>query len=340
MKRAASISKIHVVRALVLKPILVGFDGEKPKLLRLLHEYGLDQDLFADDYLSIPLELYLRLFEGAAHILNDPLLGARLGITMKPGDLGPVGLRVMQSASIRHGLEVIARYVAILQSGTSVSFEKTGDEYVFTYAVTSPTHQHYRQDAEFTLAGTCKLIRTGFNPRWRPKLIAFQHEQHADAAKLERMFGAPIQFSQTANRLVIDAAEMEKTWRTEDPALIALIERHMMDMFNDAPDTRSISEQVTALISIYLGRRPVNLTSIASGLDTSPRNLQRRLASEGTKLSDLLRDYRIQRAATLLGQNNMTVESASALLGYADATAFWRAYRTWTGRSPSQDIPN
>ena len=68
-------------------------------------------------------------------MLDEPSLGARLGIEMQPHDLGPIGLRVMQAESLRGGIEVMARFANVLQSGTQVTLERTGGEYHLTYTI-------------------------------------------------------------------------------------------------------------------------------------------------------------------------------------------------------------
>ena len=77
-------------------------------------------------------------------------------------------------------------------------------------------------------------------------------------------------------------------------------------------------------------------------LRMSRRNLQRRLAAEGTTLSEMLQDYRRGRAEAMLRERRTSIEAIAADLGYADGTVYWRAYRNWTGHSPSRakaDLP-
>lgn len=300
----------------------------------LLHRENLSESVLADPYAAIPLQSYLSLFEHAAELTGDPLFGARLGLAMRPGNLAPIGLRAVQAGTIRGALEAFARYSGALQSATRSTLETEEDTLVFTYRITAPILAESRQDTEFSLAGICRLIRGAFDPRWRPVEVRFRHAAIPEKARLEALFRAPIRYGQPENSLVLSAADADRIYRAEDPDMIALIDRHLLDLTDTAQRPESIADQVEALISLYLGVRTVDLGTIAAALRTSPRSLQRRLAEEGQTLSALLKAHRRKRAETLLLENGLSVEAVASALGYADGTVFWRAWRAWTGESP------
>ncbi|MBB5539120.1 helix-turn-helix domain-containing protein [Rhizobium giardinii] len=88
------------------------------------------------------------------------------------------------------------------------------------------------------------------------------------------------------------------------------------------------------MISVRLGLTSVEQNDLSAEVAITPRSLQRRLKEEDTSLLAILKDYREQMATAYLAQGNMTAEAISTALGYAEATAFSRAFKSWTGRSP------
>ncbi len=343
------------VRAIILEPIFALFDEDPGGLRILLRRHGIDSRVLADRYAPVPLPAYLGLFEDAAAYLGEPDLGLRLGAQVRPGSFGPMGLRAAQCASIRRGLESLVRFSSALQSGTQVSLEEAEGDLCLRYLVTAPQVAPGRQDSEFTLAGICSLIRKGYDLRWRPVEVHFQHAAPvarggvapearsgvAPEARSEgaRWFEAPVLFSQPSNMLVIAARDADRACREEDPDMLELIDRHLAGLVGEAHRGQSASDQVRALIALNLGVRPFDLDMMAGLLQTSRRSLQRRLSDEGATLSGLLQDYRRERAEQMLRDGRTSIETVAAALGYADGTAFWRAYRRWTGRSPSQSGP-
>lgn len=323
------------VRALIFGPILEYFADDPGSLEALLAREKLSPEILADPYAAIPLQSYLSIIEAAADLAGDPLFGARLGFSLRPGNLAPIGLRAVQAGTIRGALSAFARWSGALQSATQSSLESEDGNLVFTYRITAPVVAPSRQDTEFSLAGICRLIRGAFDPRWRPSEIRLNHPPIPEKTRLEALFRAPVVYAHPTNAIVFSAAAAERVHRTEDPDMIALIERHLQDLTAGANRSESTVDQVEALIDLYLGVRPVDLRTIAAALRMPPRSLQRRLAEEGQSLSALLRRHRQRRARSLLAEKGMSVEAVATALGYSDGTSFWRAFRSWTGDAPS-----
>lgn len=187
-----------------------------------------------------------------------------------------------------------------------------------------------RQDSEFTIAASCQLVRSCFRRGWRPIEIQLEHHAPRDAGVLERIYGAPILFGQSGNRIVMNKADADRVHRSEDKSLIEILERHIGDLVNEPAAGEAVKEKVQALIGIYLGRKPITVAILAAELKMSPRSLQRRLSEEGVSLRDLVRQHRQTLAAHYLGDRHAAPMSEVArVLGYADNTVLWRALRSW-----------
>jgi len=339
MTRLASSSRhlqVASIRAVVLQPMMGYFAERTSAFADLMERNGLNPALIRDPYAPIPLTSYLGLFEDAALAAGDPILGARVGHAIRPGDLGPVGLLVAQAGTIGNALGALARFTSALQSATTAALHTQDDMLIWSYRVETLPAVARRQDSEFTLACACGLIRAAFDPRWRPAQIHFEHPSIGKDAALEKLFGARIQFGQASNRMMVHAPHAAAPRRQEDRDLIQLIERHLSDLIVEGGETATMAERVESLIRLYMGVRPTDLDTIASGLKMTPRSLQRRLAEEGVSIRALTQRHRMQMATALLSEGGMSVETIAASLGYADGTAFWRAYKKWTGFAPRQ----
>ena len=77
----------------------------------------------------------------------------------------------------------------------------------------------------------------------------------------------------------------------------------------------------------------VSLAAISARLRVSPRTLQRRLGDEGTSLHAEVDQARRERAAGLL-DGGAAIAEIVWLLGYSEPSAFHRAFKRWTGRTP------
>lgn len=80
----------------------------------------------------------------------------------------------------------------------------------------------------------------------------------------------------------------------------------------------------------------LNLESIAAELHMSPRSLQRLTQSRGTRVTDLIEDVLGDQARSLLSSTRLDLGEIARRLGYADDRSFRRAFRRWTGMSPTE----
>ncbi|WP_353475006.1 AraC family transcriptional regulator [Salipiger sp. H15] len=327
------------VRATALAPVLRHFEGREAELAEILAAEGLAAGALRDPYEEIPLAAYLRLFEAAARAAHDPVLGARLGRAITPADLGPTGLLLAQSATLRLGITRFLGALAALQSATEMTFTEQPDETGWlgiSYQIRGAAKASGAQDAEFSLSSLCQLLRQCFDRGWSPAEVHFAHAHSRRPDLLERLFGAPVRFEQSANRVLFGEEGLDTPRRTEDAGLIAVIERHVSDLVRAQDPEMSVSDRVQLVVSRNLGRAPVDLGAIAAALGMAPRSLQRHLAQEGTSLRALVQAERRQIAEAQLARPGTRLKAVAATLGYSDETVFWRAWRSWTGEAPSR----
>lgn len=324
-----------LIRASALAPLFTHLSQYKMDIAEFLGRHGLIQGMMTDPYSKLPLAQYVRLFESAANDLKEPNLGIKLGLKIRPADVGPMGVLFSLSPTVRVGFERLSTYVKALQGGTQSTLFEVGEDLVWSYRIADATLWPRRQDAEYTLVANCQLVRSCFAQDWRPVEVHFEHAEEGDAALLQRVFRTPVLFRQSGNRFVIRRDDASRTYRTEDRGLTTILERHIADLIGQEYAEETIGEQVRALIGLYLGQKPITIETLASDLRMSSRNLQRRLAEENTSLRDLLTQHRQQMAQVYLSQKGARVSEVASALGYSDETAFWRAFRRWTGVEPS-----
>ncbi len=96
----------------------------------------------------------------------------------------------------------------------------------------------------------------------------------------------------------------------------------------------AISVRTREYLEARLGR-PVELAEVANAFHLSSRTLTRKLTEEGTSFQSVKDDLRRDVAIERLGKSKTSVSVIAADLGYANAAAFCRAFRQWTGSTPT-----
>ena len=105
----------------------------------------------------------------------------------------------------------------------------------------------------------------------------------------------------------------------------------------ESPGPADIGSLVSCEIDSFLasGCGVPTIAHVAERLSLHVRTLQRRLADEQLVFRELLGECRRRRAMEALSSGQLSIAAIAARLGYSDAAHFARAFRTWTGRTPS-----
>ncbi|MEM9531992.1 MAG: helix-turn-helix domain-containing protein [Pseudomonadota bacterium] len=120
----------------------------------------------------------------------------------------------------------------------------------------------------------------------------------------------------------------EKLWRATEEDLRS----QSLILSGDSP----ITHRVRATVLEALGTTEPGLSHVCSRLKISKSTLFRRLRAEGTTFQSLLDETRSGLAERYLRASDLSNQQVAHLLGYRDSTAFQRAFRKWTGKTPRE----
>jgi AraC-like DNA-binding protein len=110
----------------------------------------------------------------------------------------------------------------------------------------------------------------------------------------------------------------------------------LLQSFAIEPTPRCFRKEVEAAIEPMLASAEVSVDRVARELGMSRQTLYRRLKSEGVTFEEILEAKRRQLAIRYLSLDRVSVKAAAYKLGFSDPAAFSRAFKRWTGTSPSQ----
>ena len=121
-----------------------------------------------------------------------------------------------------------------------------------------------------------------------------------------------------------------------DNPLLGLFDAFAKVITQRIDDPNSLRGKVEAGLEPMLQSGDISLDQLASELGMSRATLQRRLKAEGTTFEAILDGLRQRLARDYLRKQNFSVKQTAYLLGFSDPAAFSRAFKRWTGQSPSE----
>jgi AraC-like DNA-binding protein len=190
------------------------------------------------------------------------------------------------------------------------------------------------QAQEYTLAILASRVRHVAPGAEVAVRLAFPRP--AETREHARVFGVEPAFGAAAPALAVARAAWDAPTRTGDRTLFAALDEHARALLARASPRGSEAARAREAIAADLPGKEPSLARVARRLGTSPRTLQRRLGAEGTSFATAVDDVRRERARAYLEAPDVSMAEVSWLLGFAEQSAFARAFRRWTGEAPTR----
>jgi len=162
--------------------------------------------------------------------------------------------------------------------------------------------------------------------------VELAHELE-DVPAYRSWFDAPVTTGAAITQLVIPRAALASHLVSADPALLAILTRAANDAAMKTEDDPLLTAQVKRVLREALRSDDANVEHVAKQLGLTTRSLQRRLKDEQTSFQLVREDVRRELATRYL-DDNLSIAEISFLLGFSEPSAFFRAFKRWTGLTP------
>jgi AraC-like DNA-binding protein len=190
---------------------------------------------------------------------------------------------------------------------------------------------------QFHMAAGVLLSRRILNDPESTVLEArFAHAEPSDLSAFNTFFHAPLRFGAESYALVVDGAVMDRLLPNANPLMLVAFERRVQRALEALPAIDDFVEMVRERIEAELPDGNTNAASVAEKMGVSQRTLHRRLQAEGATYQDLLDKVRCRLSQRHLASRKHTINEVAQLVGFAQPSAFHRAFKAWTGETPSE----
>jgi AraC-like DNA-binding protein len=292
----------------------------------------------ADIVDELPYPDLVALCEDVALRLGDPYVGLSIASALEPGAYGVFEYVAASAATVGDAVELLVEFQPLASELAQTRVVRDGDRIAFEHWIDHPSASASPQHNEFTLAAYLRLgwLRLGFRPRFLE--VHFMHDRQERRARLEETFQAPIVFGAPRNALVMNAALLARPMVLADPRLFEILRERAEQDLQRMQLLTTVAGSLSAIYRELLVSAPhqANADEAARRMHTSVRSLHRRLAEEGTSFREVESGVKRVLANEYLRDSTQSVDRVAMLLGFANASAFIRAYKRWTGNTPHQ----
>ena len=277
----------------------------------------------------------LALWAAIDEALHDPLAGLSFGSSIHSARaFGIAGYLGRNGPNWDQALDDIARYYPLIGlRGARVWRE--GAITTLTFELPAGL-MALRQPAEAWAAATVAAWRAATFTRGIPSEVRLTTPAPERAAAYKKFFGCPVVFGDGGLAVSWASRDLLHPIPTHDP---------MNRLYFERVATRALAKTVPATVTEAV-RREVeralkggtpSLATVGKRLGQGARTLQRRLRADGTSFEAIVDETRCRLALQLVHGGELSLEETAFRLGFAEPSAFRRAFRRWYGHSPRQE---
>ncbi|KJK09617.1 AraC family transcriptional regulator [Burkholderiaceae bacterium 16] len=301
--------------------------------LQILAEVGLPRScLDAGDDL-IAANAVCRLLDLSATASGAEDFGLRMGERRQLSVLGPLGMVVRDSPTLRDALSAMMRYIVLHSEALVIGIEERDGASVIRMSLMVEYAGSTRQADEMVLGSFYRMLRELIGPRWRAQRICLSHRAPRNLASYLRVFGGSVDFGCDFNGIVCALKDMDAVPPAAHPELARYAHAYLDSLVAIA--TQSMTEKVRRMVLSLLTTGNCSVERVASQLGIDRRTVYRKLLHEGATFSGILDEVRAMLAVQYLGHSERSVSYVAALLGFSMQSAFSRWFRDHFGCSPS-----
>jgi AraC-like DNA-binding protein len=300
----------------------------------VLAEAGFDLALFDNPDNRIAFAARTRLVNHCAASTGCRHFGLLIGQPIGLDSLGLLGLLVKYSPDVRTALSSLVRHQHLHVRGATTYLQMDERNATLGYAIYEPQVEATDQIGAGAVAILFNMLRTLCGPDWKPVAIQFAHRTPENVGPFRRFFRAPLIFDAERYAVVFAADWLSRPLPDQDPQLHRLLQRQI-----DALEARhgdDFPEQVRSVLRTALATGHGKADQVAALFSIHARTLNRRLDAFGVGFRELVDEGRFEIARQMLEDSAMPVAQIAGMLDYADASAFTRAFRRWSGTTPAR----
>jgi len=296
-----------------------------------LAEAGFEIEALDGPDVRCPLELSIRLWKRALEVTGDPAFGLKAAGYITNNSFHALSYGISSSSTLKEAFERSIRYSLWVSDVITYQVFRRSREYHF---VMESAVQVPDVSIDCLVGAYLRMCRSLIGREFSPLRIELQHPAPPKPADFHAILRAPLQFDAPRTAMVFAADAIERRLAMGNPELAQANDAVALRYLANTA-IRSIAVRVRELLTAKLADGEPSEEDVAHLLNMSVRTLQRKLVDSGTTYREVLDDTRRDLALSYLKVSLYSVTTITYMLGYTATSSFTRAFRRWTGQSPS-----
>lgn len=283
----------------------------------------------------IPLEVWWEILELIYEKYPVPVLGHYIGSLIEPCHINILGYLALSSPNVISFIESFKNFQPLLQNSAQFSINIEQNKFAMTW--TPVIVKNSQLSNEVLISGVLKLLQNILHyNNIKPLKIEFSATKPKSIRHHEEVYGCPVSFDSDALRLWFPIDMLYLPIPTGDPYLKELLNKQAEVLLKALPNADSFLKKLQEVIVQTLNNKEPTVQNIAIQMDLSVRTFYRKLNQRGLQYSDIVKNIRKELAKNYLVETDLSLSKIAFLLGYAEQSAFSRAFKQWETLTPTE----
>jgi AraC-like DNA-binding protein len=276
-----------------------------------------------------------RLFAECSAATGCEHFGLLVGERFALGGLGAIGDLMRHSATVGEALRGLLLNLYLHDRGAvPILIELEASAVLLGYSIYRHGTPGSTQLYDAAIAIGYRILQEICGAAWKPLCVQFSHARPNDHRPYRRLLGPNFRFDAEVSGIVFAASWLDQIIVGADPQRRERVLR-VIDQ-TGAGSTMAFADLVRGALHQMVLSGTVSAANVALLFGLHERTLRKRLAAERTSLQQLVGQTRFELAKQLLENTELPLLEIAAVLRYADAAVFSRAFRGWSEMSPRQ----
>jgi AraC-like DNA-binding protein len=274
-----------------------------------------------------------RLYAACVDATGDDCFGLTVARFIRPSTMHALGYGLLASSTLMDFAWRLQRYFTLLSQRARVDVSREGTDVRMVFRLLVDVAP---QSQDAWLGAMFLTMRTLYRDDFRPIEVEFAHAMPSGAERrYVEFFGTRVRFGCDVPALVLPGRDMDVPLDGASPEL-AQWHDHLAATYIAKLDRADVVANVRARILELLPSGGCSKGKVARDLAMSATTLHQRLNERGTSFHTLLNDIRQELATGYLHRSATPVTEIAFVLGFTDVSNFTRAFKRWTGVSPTR----
>lgn len=302
----------------------------------LLASIGLDPHSENDPKQMLVDTVYYDLLERIAELIDVTDLSIRTGASMRLDEYGALGLVWKAAPTLLGSYSRVERYARLWTSVVEYELRPVRRGTLFVLHRSGERRLGLRLSNEATLASAVSISRQVSPIPFAPIEVHLKHPPPKTLGIHERYFGCPVHFGSDLDALLLSRDSLARPNKLGDDGITQFLDGHLEVELREIVDEESVEALARNVIARSLSEGIPKAADVARTLGLSVRSLHRRLAEDGLSFRTVTEETRKELAEGLLRDERYSLSEVAFLTGFSEQSAFNRALKRWTGRTPAQ----